>query len=1134
MSLFTMLPVICSAPPETWDAVLLRVSAVNAQSLAANADGNDLKLEHLPAIQRLRAAGGVEALAANTPEGLALRERLGVIPIRRRDVHRQADNPNMVMGYAWPMETDQQLLLLLHDSAAENNVKVDDDPLPRNAVAELLIQVLLHPAIRAMHLPEWSRWVRATSHGQRVQTAAIAGRCQILEGTSVVDLYTQSGQIHAAIKTTGAAGNRDEIRIRTTRGTLGRLRRDEVAWPYAAALTPIGYTVGAVHREKDATAKTRRIAVLRADGEHAEGWTAFYRAIAAGASYREAGRLLATYQLPCRAQVFDRHTYDELNDAQRTGAARTLSAARHYQLLRSQTYDVVKRVPVPVAPGQKFEGYVVDYSDPAHEYGAVRFTVQLPPHSIDLSAAQWEAWRLRCAGRTSREPVTEARRHPLTGLAPWPDGDHDYHLTAAGSPQWPYYQLRRRTFAQSLNEKGNQRGWLNVEGDLVLSTPAAALDQALGRAIASGACDILNRAAPLHVAAREQRDDAAEATRRTKRRLELPEAIANATDDRDGARTALKQLVTQRREEKLQAFEASLACLNSELDRLERDLTDAPHPTLETEAELDVSTLAALAGILQGGAGKLLPRLVNDVIRQITAGTLRLDTMPGNPRVGMVRATIHWPSTTGEMLTFEVAEPVKLAAEKHAGSKSDLGASAAHLVLADGRTLEQCAALLGITRTRALDEAQHWLAARGISNPWRRSSLLDCPVVETKNIVWAALTSTPMPATCSEAFVELIKATYLTQDVTPWTSTWARDVHLARTSLNVFAAAIGRGQDISTGIRASEIARQLGVTPGEVMTLAGRPTSKPTYRRMFDRHPDDLTVVIPKRCGQCAGWLLHVVRAPETLASDGLICTSCCALPDGTPLPAAYLAQWDGPAGLHNPRAGGPGTRLGTPEDYQPLHGAIPGQLRLMRIGEASQALGVPQCRLREWANSGLIRVHRQGRNGRERFFDVAEVARLAAKLEEVPAMMAAGDAMLPGHLGLAQAAEHLQVADFEIRRLALSTPWDQGPLPYRRVRMFGRLPTIALDRRDLDNLDPAWVDAYNRERILIGEASRRTGLSVPAIRRALLAGDLPCVRTRGTARIRPQDLNTWTAEPPNRERRRDGATAHQSIAPEN
>ena len=119
------------------------------------------------------------------------------------------------------------------------------------------------------------------------------------------------------------------------------------------------------------------------------------------------------------------------------------------------------------------------------------------------------------------------------------------------------------------------------------------------------------------------------------------------------------------------------------------------------------------------------------------------------------------------------------------------------------------------------------------------------------------------------------------------------------------------------------------------------------------------------------------------------------------------------------------------------------------------------------------------------------------------------GDGVPAGHLNLVGAAEHVNVADFELRRLALSTPWNTGPLPYRRISNGGR-QTLVVAIKDLDRLSAEWVESHSRGRILIGEVVRRTGKSHSQVRAALSSGALPCMRTRGTARIRPADVEVW------------------------
>ena len=240
---------ILSAAVGSVSVTWIRVSARSAGKLILNTDDISAALAHRLGIQRLAAAGGAEVVLAPTSQGEALRRQLGIVRVERRHAHPAAHPADVLMGYMWPDEETRELLLLIHDSAAEPNVWPEGDLLGTNAVTELLVQLTMHPAVGELHMGEWNRWVRKIVGGARVVDAARYGGCIVYEGNTSTDLYSPEGQMSATLKSTITSGDRDGILKRTTRGQLARLTREEVAWPYALSLVPVGWTVSGVHRE---------------------------------------------------------------------------------------------------------------------------------------------------------------------------------------------------------------------------------------------------------------------------------------------------------------------------------------------------------------------------------------------------------------------------------------------------------------------------------------------------------------------------------------------------------------------------------------------------------------------------------------------------------------------------------------------------------------------------------------------------------------------------------------------------------------------------------------------------------------------------------------------------------------------
>lgn len=951
-------------------AGLVRVSANSLEKLGDNADRAETSMAHSPAMQRLEAYGGAEAVIASTPDAQRLRDSLGIVTLRRRDVHELAEKPGQLMGYLWPMPDIDHVLVLLADSAALDNVRIPGD-LPRNCVSEFLVQLLAHPSITELHTPHWSRLIRHESHGARVLHAVREYGVRVFVGATEQDVRSGAGNLLATINTSQSADHRTTTVTRTRTGKLSRLLREEPAWPHSAQMTPVGMTCSR-GRGTDEYGKSRRMQVLRPDVENADTWTAFYRAWAGGASALECGRILADGAIACRGQSQQGRTYADLDDHQLTHAAYGLVDEPHYEQLRTRRYTSAVAVPVPILKGYRWEGYEVDHSDPdTFPHGCVRIDIPLD-HPIDLTDEEFDAWRARLDAGESRARRNNLTSRVLADLPPWTDGDHEYRWFSRGSgPEGTqYYRLHRRP-AERLTSRGCRRsGWRPLEGEHVLTCSAAELEAALGRAIARVAVDLGDAAAPpiVRAAATTAQRDRAKAEQRL---AELPTLIANANEDLQDAQDALdRNGTTRRRLEKVSAAAAQFAALEAERERLFASLGSESGPR---EAQIEITSLAAIGGLLQGSGGKPMPAQLNRIVTTAIGDTLRVSPDRDDPRRGTVTATLTWKTTEGAAIAIDIAEDLALStlvAKQH----TDLGASIARRVLHDGIAWANAVVEASSTDENARNAVMRGLRTAGMPRypKWQRSALLDCPVPETKAIAWALLTETATPHVADPGFVDLIRSTYFADCELSWGGQWAKNVALSRKALRVFQDMAGRGDDPGEGLRGCDLAIRIGASHRETMNLAGPHDSTDVrLRHVLESHPDDKRVLRPKKCPMCGQWLLHVLLVPETAAHHGLICTACRSLPDGTPLPAGYLALWD---------SGTNGTVLADADDYAPAMGHVPGQQRQLRIGEAARRLGITTKQLRAHANAGRIPVQRAA-HGRERMFVARDIDRLRKEL---------------------------------------------------------------------------------------------------------------------------------------------------------
>lgn len=1127
--------------PKNTESTQLRVSANNRETLAANAQRAEKKMDRRPSVKALADIGGIDAMTASTPEGVALRKEKGILEVRRRDVHPSADKPTLVIAWLWPVKDPVtgcvDLLLAIADTAAESTLRVDHDPLPRNAASELMVAVLMHPNIVAMHMADWDRWVRSIAHGTRVWDAARRGGCRLWEGDHEVDLYSVGGAYETQNKSIGTAATRDTIRRQTTTGVLSRFDMHEVSWPYQTANAPLGYTV-AGRRTNAVHGACRKFAVLVKDEKNAAGWLAFFRAWLSGETLRAASEKLVEHHVECRGVKQAGLTYDRCSKDTVYRAAQTHTSARHYALLRDKRYRAKVGVPVASKPGERWEGYEVDHLDLAFEYGCIDVDVALPAHDIALTDEEFDEWKRLLSVRTSRERTTDQPVKALTGAATWRDGVHDYKLTAqGGNSKWTYYQVRRRPLEQSylLDEASGtktERGWQTLEGDLVLSARAADVEAALGRGIVAGAISILKNEATLEVATREKRDEAEDESRRAARLEELGVLVSRAQEDADDAADVIiLRGESENRRDRAEDARTTHEALVAERDRLlqaSRSREGVRSADVEGTAEVDVASLASVAGLLLSADGESMPRILNDAVRTITNKTLRVIADPSQTGIAYVIATIHWPSLSGETLTFNVREIITLASANGTKGTKDIGGVAVRLIMCEGRTVDEAVAAIGGTtsRARVIAKAQAHLQTLGMggTHNWRRRAILDCPLEETKSIVWSLLTGEPIRTGAEPAFVELLRKTYLTRaGGPPWKGVWAREARLARIALGIFAAKLGRGEDLAEGILVDELARQMGCSTREAMLLAGGPSAGIRYRHVLENHEGDGRVLRPRQCSECSGWLLHVIRVPETTFCGGLVCATCHGLADGTPVPSGYLGLWDGPGGHQGRIDQGEGSRMGSFSDYKAPHDPIPGRARLIKIGEAARLTGLHPATLRRWVQVGWITSHRAGGQS-ARYFDREDLIRVAqeravgrnaprSKNEARAWPELLDDPAIPdGYLTLEQAAALLSVGIHDMRDKCLETPWDEGPLPYRRIPRRGT-PAVVVAQGDVENLDQVWVASHQRDLLLIGAAARLAGVGAGALRRATDRKELAVLVTGGeTRRYRNDDVVAWAS----------------------
>lgn len=1112
------------------DIIFLRVSTHSAKELRENVDAGATSLAHLPAAAYLQTLDLETLLLDRTAKGDRLRVSLDVREIRRSDVHPYALSPQTQMGWIVPVPvpSSSTIVVLISDSASGPTVKSPYEQLPSNAVAELLVALLLLPTVRRLHLTEWARWVRDHVYGSKVRLAAQRGGVEVFEGMALQDIYTSAGQTTSAVKDSMSVGERESTARRTTRGVLGKLSRQELAWPYSRALTPPAYDCGEYSRERDDSGKTRRVATLVAEsGQQLQGWQAWAEALADGRPHREAAQHLAVHRVRCRGQKYvnpdgSSLTYDQLTPLQREGASFSLS--RHCTTLLDRTYEVCKAVPVPIAPGARFEGYEIDRSDSGkHGFGVIRKQLMLPEHGVVLTAEQQQRWRLRLQSRTERDRQCEELRAPFADvrLQWYRDNtgsrrtqlDEDWTVNMRVLANMDSYEVWSRSRAEAHNDRGTLRGWRNREGTHALTMRRNDFERAYARAGIDAALAHLGRLEPVRLPARPRPAPLDRQQQRAARLGDLDTEILTVSDAVEDAETVLAAATARGRgvneaTDRLQQARQALGGLQSEQARLgaEESDQDAPVPEVQATmvAQVALDTPAGLFGVLAGAAGQLLPRVVADCIVKLSSGNLDIRPHPNLPEMIEVRDVLSWPTRDDSSVPPQIhfLIPNRRRGMGQAARQVLRRESAAMLVLRDGKTPDQAAGDMILTREQVVTHVRAWLQdparTRPVPSRGARSAITDCPIPLTKLVVYEAATGTTSPSAADDRYRRLIEDKHFSEH--PHANSWvSRDVTLERQVLHVLRTLDGQGVDLAQGVLADEVAKRANTDPQAVMFLCDGAT--PRYRAVLRRVPGQQRRVQPQQCA-AGHWMFHVLPTLETGERAGVLCETCQSLPDGTLLPPGYFQLYNGPDAWHDLTAAA-GTTLVELSMDPSAPGPAPRML--LSIGEAADQLGVSTSALRTWSNAGKIACQDRPRRYDPQVLASAAVKELATTYQRTVAGKA--DRYSSG-LSLRQAAEQLEVEHHYLHAYVKA-----GRLTSRTVGARNGM-TPLYDQASVNAVPREWRERHRRGLLSRTAAADAAGATINALDRAVQAGALRCYLTDGrTRKFAPADIMAWRCQ---------------------
>lgn len=184
-----------------------------------------------------------------------------------------------------------------------------------------------------------------------------------------------------------------------------------------------------------------------------------------------------------------------------------------------------------------------------------------------------------------------------------------------------------------------------------------------------------------------------------------------------------------------------------------------------------------------------------------------------------------------------------------------------------------------------------------------RTAILNCPIAETRRVVWHALTGTGAVDHLPAAWVAHVKDIYLT--AMPRRKGWAHDSHDLRRA--VITHILTNQIDPEDGVLVSEIATATGYSVHRITRLT-EPTASTTgmdYQPSYERVPDSTwgpsratkeSRIRARMCPWCGTrTATHPLRVPE--CPDDLICTACHRMPSDPNIvfPAEYLEPWPVP-----------------------------------------------------------------------------------------------------------------------------------------------------------------------------------------------------------------------------------------------
>ncbi|WP_091368230.1 hypothetical protein [Geodermatophilus telluris] len=827
-------------------------------------------------------------ITEDTTEGHRDRLIAGLETVTYADLDPRA--PRHVVAYAGVVAG--VLVTLIPASAVENDLPAFDGDrtgAPRNgATAFLLEGINTLPALRVIATPKVNRLVRNLGLGMQVLDAMRHRDVELLAEGISRDLTDPSSWLLTTIDaTTKGDGNAVQFKQDVLAGRINRLDAGDVGhskrdFNYHAC--PPGY--GPVWRDTPDGGRLPdkgSITVV----EHLIPMVALlWRQFAAGLTYRQIGETPGLAGWPLRDG--SGRTLGDLPAQRRINIVRQMLTPAYARLHRTGLLDVERSTSAPIkdAAGRKL-------TRRPDGRRATTITMRLPVPYVDgspwgIPTDVWQGVDKQHARRNAEIPADRGGQWStqLMHLSP---------MWHKGGRWWRFVHEHTTLQLRYMPGPADQPPvWDNQRSKLAASTNMRHAFNLLGHAFLEALAGSAARSRPLTAVAGTEpaqvRELRAALSRARARQSAAGEKAARAKDlaqlamDGNAPAAAAEHL----RDQQLSLEHAAEA--QTQIAQFEADLAVAAAAPPQDEADLRTPIGVATALMHWNGEPDAELRRAVAGLRLVEGLSGRYDTTTG---CILARTVARIALTDGT----EADLPVKFE-WPNTSNVRPAGVEAAGMVAAwaRGATVEKLAAKHARTAAWVRATMVAWFAERGIDT--MSTALLDNPVLVTRQTVVAAVAPrvVPMPRGLTAATIAVLTAPYLHDAAGAWKA-WTGCVHAPDRRLVAVLRVAGGAADVAPLQVAADadparLAKPFGRRPAICMAPA-------TARRALRRCPHE----------GCAGLLTHVLYVPET-AAYGVICPTCLRLPDpalaDAPLPGDYLVKWEREAtadGLRTRRA---------------------------------------------------------------------------------------------------------------------------------------------------------------------------------------------------------------------------------------